>query len=231
MDPIHTNLLEKAYNLYRNGQLSRASQLLVELIKHDPEHEKAWYLLSYVLKDLDRQIYAVQRVLKINPQNQTARIRLRKLSTLREDEDTGETPASGAVEDSPPEVTRHTEWIRDQQIADISFSPTQRLKFRARIFWRRFKMNWNIFSQSRLAVLGLILVIVFGLSTILIIQIRTIQKMGYSVVAFYTADTGIEKALEPILEYIKVENEGGEGNFPDNFGRNICLRTKLIIWT
>jgi peptide/nickel transport system permease protein len=166
MDPILPNSLEKAYNYYRNGQLSRASQLLVELIKHDPEHEKAWHLLSYVLKDLDRQIYAVQRVLKINPQNQTARIRLRKLSTLREDEDTGETLASGAVEGSPPEVTRHTEWIHDQQVADHSFSPTQRLKFRAHIFWRRFKMNWSFFSQSRLAVLGLILVIVFGLMAI-----------------------------------------------------------------
>jgi peptide/nickel transport system permease protein len=139
MDPILPNSLEKAYNYYRNGQLSRASQLLVELIKHDPEHEKAWHLLSYVLKDLDRQIYAVQRVLKINPQNQTARIRLRKLSTLREDEDTGETLASGAVEGSHPEV---------------------------HIFWRRFKMNWSFFSQSRLAVLGLILVIVFGLMAI-----------------------------------------------------------------
>lgn len=53
MDPIPENSLEKAYNYYRNGQLSRASHLLVKLIKHDPEHEKAWYLLSFVLKDLD----------------------------------------------------------------------------------------------------------------------------------------------------------------------------------
>lgn len=166
MDPIPSNHLEKAYNYYRNGQLSRASQLLVELIKHDPGHEEAWYLLSYVLKDLDRQIYAIQRVLKINPLNRKASIRLRKLSALREDEDPGETLASEAVEGSPPQVTRYTKWIRDQQITDLGFSSTQRLKFRAHIFWRRFKMNWNIFAQSRLAILGLILVFIFGLLTI-----------------------------------------------------------------
>jgi peptide/nickel transport system permease protein len=166
MDPTPSNQLEKAYNYYRNGQLSRASQLLVKLIKHDPEHEKAWYLLSYVLKELDRQIYAVQRVLKINPQNQTARNRLRKLRALIEKGEAGETLASGEIEDSPPAVTSRTEWIRDQQVAGHSFSSTQGFKFRAHIFWRRFKMNWNIFSQSRLAVLGVILVLFFGLLTI-----------------------------------------------------------------
>jgi len=166
MDPIPSNQLEKAYNYYRNGQLSRASQLLVELIKHDPGHEEAWHLLSYVLKDLDRQIYAVQRVLRINPLNRKASIRLRKLSALKENEDPGETLASETAEGSPPRVIRYTEWIGDQQITDHGFSHTQRLKFRAHNFWRRFKMNWNIFAQSRLAILGLILVFIFGLLTI-----------------------------------------------------------------
>ena len=63
--------------------------------------------------------------------------------------------------------------------------------------------------------LSIILAIVFGLSAILISQIRTIQKMGYSVVAFYAADTGTEKALEPVLEYIVTEVGGGSGIFPD----------------
>ena len=166
MAPTPTNSLEKAYNYYRNGQLSRASQLLVELIKHDPGHEEAWYLLSYVIKDLDRQIYSVQRALEINPLNRAARNRLRKLRALSEKGEVGETSDSGQIEDSPPKVTSRTERIRDQQVAGHSFSSTQRFKFRAHIFWRRFKMNWDIFSQSRLAVIGVILVLFFGLMTI-----------------------------------------------------------------
>ena len=65
--------------------------------------------------------------------------------------------------------------------------------------------------------LSIILTIVFGLSAILISQIRTIQKMGYSVVSFYVADTETEKALEPVLEYIKTEVGGGDGSFPVGF--------------
>lgn len=69
-----------------------------------------------------------------------------------------------------------------------------------------------------ITILSIILAIAFGLSTILISQIRTIQKMGYSVVAFYAADTGTEKALEPVLKYIKAEVATGEtGSFPGGF--------------
>jgi len=66
-------------------------------------------------------------------------------------------------------------------------------------------------------ILSIILAIIFGLSTILISQIRTIQKMGYSVVAFYAADSGTEKALEPILKYVDAESKGGSGTFPPDF--------------
>jgi hypothetical protein len=37
--------------------------------------------------------------------------------------------------------------------------------------------------------------IIFGLDTILIGQIKTIREIGYSVTAFYAAETGIEEAL------------------------------------
>ena len=44
-------------------------------------------------------------------------------------------------------------------------------------------------------ILTIFLAIVFGLSTILVGQIRIIGGMGDSVVAFYAADSGIERLL------------------------------------
>ena len=44
-------------------------------------------------------------------------------------------------------------------------------------------------------ILTIFLAIVFGLSTILVGQIRVITGMGDSVVAFYAADSGIERIL------------------------------------
>jgi len=46
-----------------------------------------------------------------------------------------------------------------------------------------------------LIVMTIILAIVFGLSVILVTQLKMTKEMSYSVKAFYAADTGIEKAL------------------------------------
>jgi hypothetical protein len=44
-------------------------------------------------------------------------------------------------------------------------------------------------------VMVIVLAIVFGITTILLTQLEAIKGMENSVVAFYAADTGIEKAL------------------------------------
>ena len=49
-------------------------------------------------------------------------------------------------------------------------------------------------------VLSIILAIVFGLSAILVGQIKILRGIGKSVVAIYAADTGIEQALDDIFE-------------------------------
>ncbi|MFH1036580.1 MAG: hypothetical protein V1756_00720 [Patescibacteria group bacterium] len=46
-----------------------------------------------------------------------------------------------------------------------------------------------------LLIMGILLAITLGLNSILVGQIKTIRGIGYSVVAFYTAETGIETAL------------------------------------
>lgn len=46
------------------------------------------------------------------------------------------------------------------------FSLLQRFVTRLTINWRRFKLNWRIFSQSPLAIMGLILFLLFGLMAI-----------------------------------------------------------------
>ncbi|MCK5044742.1 hypothetical protein KAR26_03365 [Candidatus Parcubacteria bacterium] len=47
-----------------------------------------------------------------------------------------------------------------------------------------------------LLILSLNLSIVLGITIILINEMKRTQKLGYSVVAFYAADTGIEEAID-----------------------------------
>lgn len=68
-----------------------------------------------------------------------------------------------------------------------------------------------------LDILSILMAIVVALSTIIIIQLKTIKEAGDSVVAFYAADTGIEKAL---YEASKNGAEPGDtfyGEFEDDF--------------
>ncbi|MDD2732006.1 MAG: hypothetical protein PHI53_02305 [Candidatus Pacebacteria bacterium] len=68
-------------------------------------------------------------------------------------------------------------------------------------------------------ILAIILSVIFSVGTVLIGQIKTIREMGNSVVAFYAADTGIERALEKAFLYIS-EGEGRvtfEGEYIGSF--------------
>lgn len=88
MDPIARNSLKKALDLVRAGKHDQARPILIELLKDHPNVEQAWFLLSYTLPEGNRQIYALQQALMINPDYQRARQRLADLqeSSISEDE-------------------------------------------------------------------------------------------------------------------------------------------------
>ncbi len=87
-------------------------------------------------------------------------------------------------------------------------------------------------------IMGMMLAISLGVSSILRRQTESLRNIGYSVIAFYAADTGIEKVLneenplvlhgyEETLEngaqYSLTVKEGGRGNCPDE--KNYCIRS------
>jgi Tfp pilus assembly protein PilX len=49
-------------------------------------------------------------------------------------------------------------------------------------------------------IMAILLIIGFGMSTVLLSQIKTLRGMGNSVVAFYAAETGIERTLYEISQ-------------------------------
>jgi len=63
-------------------------------------------------------------------------------------------------------------------------------------------------------IMSVVLAISLGLSAILIQQTKMMADIGYSIVAFFAADSGIEKSLYNILK------EGGTGNVSENWGAN-----------
>ncbi len=67
------------------------------------------------------------------------------------------------------------------------------IKTRLTIFWRQSRMNWRIFAQSPLAILGLILIVLFGIMAILHpILIDTVWPRG-----IYDPTTGFDMMVFP----------------------------------
>jgi len=62
------------------------------------------------------------------------------------------------------------------------------------------KLQKGISLPIAIMVLSIILSIALGLTAILITQLKIIREMGYSVTAFYAADTGIERSLNDIIK-------------------------------
>ena len=67
----------------------------------------------------------------------------------------------------------------------------QRRRLRLRARWRRFKEGWQVFAQSRLALLGVVLIVMFGLMSIAHpVLMSTVWSFK-----IYNPDTGFDESL------------------------------------
>ena len=95
MDQATEKALRDALGLLQEGEQEEAAAILARILTRSPGNEQGWYLLSFALVERERQIYALQRVLRINPDNEQAQARLAVLSG----------PAVGPVP-PPPLISR-----------------------------------------------------------------------------------------------------------------------------
>jgi peptide/nickel transport system permease protein len=172
-----------AADLIEAERWREASSILSKILQKDPNIIQAWYLLSFSLKDREKRIYSLERALQLSPDYEKARVRLAQIT---DSDPEGERSTSsllvtsgGAAGISTAETVRDVRaeittprssvesaaWMVTREPGFIS-DPWQRVKIRAGLFWRRFKLNWGVFSQSRLGVIGLVLILLFGLMAI-----------------------------------------------------------------
>lgn len=99
---------------------------------------------------------------------------------------------------------------------------------------RYLKQEKGVSILFAVSLLSIILAIGLGTSTILVSQIRTIRKIGYSVTAFYAADNGIEEVLlmtipsnitETQLNGATYEVVVKDSDDPDCDAANFCIKS------
>jgi peptide/nickel transport system permease protein len=241
MDQPTTQVLDTALGLLNAGKTEEAATLLARTLAQDPGNERAWHMLSYALVDRKKQIYALRRVLDINPDNRAAKSRLGQLCavdtppailtpapsaqkrTMREEGTGAVPPVSVAASPKAREPSANPamslawaeRWRQAQQtgvqvtaavpggkiipfpgtepLPKLRRSPWQRFKTRMWLTSRRLKVDWLVFSQSKLAVLGVIIIVTFGILALLHpILIRTVWPR-----AIYDPVTGFDLEVFP----------------------------------
>ena len=75
-----SQIIKKASDFIPNNQHQQAREILVPYIRENRDSEKAWFLLSFAINDLQKKVYSLEKVLEINPLNTQARDRLVKIT-------------------------------------------------------------------------------------------------------------------------------------------------------
>jgi Tfp pilus assembly protein PilF len=71
--------IELAGKAAEEGETEKAREYLLNAVKADPKCVEAWNSLSYLAKSRDEEIHALEKVLELQPGNQSAAERLQSV--------------------------------------------------------------------------------------------------------------------------------------------------------
>ena len=92
-------VIQQAVGAANAGDQAAARQLLMQVLRADPHSARAWYLLSQVVEQKERQIYCLEKTLELQPDLAAAQNRLRALRGEPGAEPEG--PAAAPVQTAP----------------------------------------------------------------------------------------------------------------------------------
>jgi hypothetical protein len=107
---MDTNVsIQEAVQKAESGDLQSAQTILASVLRQEPRNVRAWYLLSQVVGDRNREIDCLQKVLEIEPNSQQAKAGLQKLQQLNLP--VQPQPAIPPVQPIPKNKTSSVLWI------------------------------------------------------------------------------------------------------------------------
>jgi peptide/nickel transport system permease protein len=176
---------QRALAHLKAGRQKEAAAVLAAHLRDHPGDGRAWHMLSYAVEERKQQIYALGRAVEIDPGNRAAASRLRRLAAPQPRPEPLVPAGQGAREvRTQPRPGRQARprrqagmgggggavaaaqtlaWPAMGREAGVKHSLRQRLAIKRQLWWQRFRMDWRAFSESPLAILGLVLIVLFAL--------------------------------------------------------------------
>lgn len=77
--------LQQIHTLSKTSRRQEAQERLYQFLQQHEQHEEGWMLASEVVDDIEDQVFALEKVLGLNPQHAEAQARLQQLQQLQAD--------------------------------------------------------------------------------------------------------------------------------------------------
>ena len=103
------NFLELGIQAARKGEKDKAVVYLSKVVSSDPLSEEGWLWLGYVLDATEKRKYCYERVLKLNPANKEARLKLVELDEQANQEVLKKPPHSNGISSGNREIRKKGE--------------------------------------------------------------------------------------------------------------------------
>ncbi len=87
------SVTKQAVEMIKKGDTENARALLEDFVQHEPNNERAYFLLAHTASNKEQAEFYLKRVLSINPDNEKAQERLEKISSIREKSQSTSSPA------------------------------------------------------------------------------------------------------------------------------------------
>ena len=100
---------QEAIQKANDGDIQSAQIILASIVRQEPRNARAWYLLSQVIGDRNREIDCLKKVLEIEPNSQQAKARLEKLQQVSAP--VQPKPAISPVQPIPKKKKTNALWI------------------------------------------------------------------------------------------------------------------------
>lgn len=79
MDGLTESKLQTAYELIKAGQSDQAREMLIPMVRADPNLADGWFLLGHATNDSQEKLRCFQQVLRLEPDNEAAQKQLTRL--------------------------------------------------------------------------------------------------------------------------------------------------------
>lgn len=146
--------LNQAITTIKAGDKQTGKQLLIEILKVEPRNENAWLWMTQVVSEKEERVKCLERVLKINPNNEVAQKGLARLKPVEVPDlnDIALDTKNIVVQTKEREYVEATDHLLEKSREPVAISSPDDRQLIQQYIAKRTRQGWQVISQTGFSV-------------------------------------------------------------------------------